>query len=321
MISIVTGSRIHFGLVRVSPFRSGVPRDARYGGIGLMTQRPGLTLRASPAKSWSAEGPLGSRALEFAQSLALALPRKDVQPLRFFTEGSVPEHRGFGTGTQLALAVARMVAQANEAGGFATGHLARILGRGTRTGIGVAGFERGGLLFDRGLTSEKDADSVLGRDFPESWRLVLFMPPGGHGLHGEAEQAAFEEMELDENSPVSNCERAAQLMEDTWAACDQDFKAFSEAVHEFNARVGEIFALRQGGIYAHPLTAEIIDWLLGQGIRGVGQTSWGPAGFAVAQDEESGRALVEGLRRRFNLDYSAVTLTGPANQGARIAVC
>jgi beta-RFAP synthase len=327
MISVVTGSRIHFGLARVLQSLHGWPGNisgyCRYAGIGLMTERPGLTIRASPAKNWSAEGPLGHRTLEFAQRLGPALCCDDIPPLHFSTEGSAREHRGFGTGTQLALAVARLVVLANEQAGITTGRLAQILRRGTRTGIGVTGFERGGLLFDRGGASEtSDPDSVLRRDFPESWRLVLFVPPGAYGLHGEVEQAAFEQMELDENRPVSSFEGTVRLMEDMWtAAGDQDFGAFSDAVHEFNARVGELFAWRQGGIYAHPLTAEIIENLRRQGIRGVGQTSWGPAGFAVAPDENYGRALAEDLQRRFKLDDSAVTLTGPANQGAKISVC
>src|SRR5262249_25466709 len=91
--------------------------------------------------------------------------------------------------------------------------------------------------------------------------------------------------------------------------------------YDFNMEVGRIFASMQGGIYGHPFTAEIIRFIRQEGIRGVGQSSWGPAGFAIVEDEEVGQSLASCLRKRFDLAETAVILTHAANQGAKVWVC
>src|SRR5208282_5500231 len=88
------------------------------------------------------------------------------------------------------------------------------------------------------------------------------------------------------------------------ALVEADLEAFGEAVHDFNARAGETFAAVQGGIYASPRGAEIVAFLRRSGIRGVGQSSWGPALFAVVEDDDRARALAEALRARFALNPS-----------------
>src|SRR6185437_1004041 len=60
------------------------------------------------------------------------------------------------------------------------------------------------------------------------------------------------------------------------ALVERDADAFGEAVYEFNARVGEAFAPVQGGVYASARIAELVAFVRGQGVRGVGQSSWGP---------------------------------------------
>ena len=68
------------------------------------------------------------------------------------------------------------------------------------------------------------------------------------------------------------------------ALIEKDLEVFGEAVYDFNARVGEAFAPVQGGIYADSRIADVIGFVRRQGARGVGQSSWGPAVFAVVDD-------------------------------------
>ena len=67
MLRIRTGSRLHFGLFSLGA----APR--LFGGVGLMIDEPGIQLCATPAREWSAEGPLSARVLEFARRFALRL--------------------------------------------------------------------------------------------------------------------------------------------------------------------------------------------------------------------------------------------------------
>jgi beta-ribofuranosylaminobenzene 5'-phosphate synthase len=102
------------------------------------------------------------------------------------------------------------------------------------------------------------------------------------------------------------------------ALVEHDIDSFGEALYEFNVRVGEAFAPVQGGVYASPHIAEMVAFIRAQNIRGVGQSSWGPAVFAVAADAERAEHLADQLRRRFSLPESAVWTTPACNHGAAL---
>src|SRR4051794_15902889 len=93
MIRVTTGSRLHFGLIGL-----GADAPRRFGGVGLMVERPGLSLRAEDAAEWSASGPLAERALGFARRFAANVGSD--RPQRLTVEQAPPEHVGLGTGTQ-----------------------------------------------------------------------------------------------------------------------------------------------------------------------------------------------------------------------------
>src|SRR5262249_14312178 len=100
------------------------------------------------------------------------------------------------------------------------------------------------------------------------------------------------------------------------AVVERDLEAFGEALYEFNRRVGESFAPVQGGPYAGPRVAELVAFVRGQGVRGVGQSSWGPAVFAVVGGEDRAADLAGRIRGRFGLDRGGVVVTQACNHGA-----
>ena len=160
MARVRTASRLHFGLLSLAGQTQAWP-DARgrallparsFGGVGLMVDRPGVEVSAAPAEEWSAEGPLAGRALEFARRFARSWrdeTGEEVPPRRLVVGRSAPEHAGLGTGTQLGLAVGRLLASACGLA-MSAPELARRVGRGGRSALGVHGFERGGLLVEAG---------------------------------------------------------------------------------------------------------------------------------------------------------------------------
>src|SRR4051812_19923501 len=99
-LRIVTPSRLHFGLLS---WGDEFPRQ--FGSVGLMIERPGLSIEAHTSDRWSAEGPLAKRAITVAQRVVETLSGegKGCEPLRIFIDHSPPEHVGLGTGTQLSL--------------------------------------------------------------------------------------------------------------------------------------------------------------------------------------------------------------------------
>jgi beta-RFAP synthase len=321
MIRVTAASRLHFGLFRMTASAGPEGRPGRrFGGVGLMVDAPGLRLDVHPAASWSAEGPLAERALGFAHRFAKTLPVDALPPQRVLIEQAPPEHVGLGTGTQLALAVARALAHAARQQGLDAAELARRVGRGERSALGIHGFARGGFLVEAGKRSADAVAPLVARmDFPEPWRLLLALPPGPSGLHGTAEQQAFQQLEVSDSTTLQTDALCRLVLLDALPAlAERDLHAFGETLHEFNARAGESFAEIQGGTYAGPRVAELVSFLRRQGIRGVGQSSWGPAVFAVTADENQAGWLVRLLRARFSFGANDVFIARACNQPASV---
>ncbi len=329
MTRVRTASRLHFGLFALPaeeltpgywPNALGQPvlPARRFGGAGLMVHAPGLRLRVAAAPAWSAEGPLAERALAFAQTFARTLP--SPRPQRLVIEHGPAEHMGLGTGTQLGLAVARALAAAHGLGDLGAAELARRVGRGRRSALGVHGFEEGGFLVEAGKRGGEPVAPLAARAaFPEAWRVVLVLPPWGRGLHGAAESQALGRLDA-ERWPLERTDALCRLvlLGMLPALAESDVAGFGEALYDFNRRVGEAFRPAQGGVYAHPRCAELVDCVRRQGVPGVGQSSWGPAVFAVTGDEDRAGHLARELRQAFGLAPEEVLVTQGCNGGAEV---
>ncbi len=200
--------------------------------------------------------------------------------------------------------------------------LAQRTGRGLRSALGVHGFAQGGFLVEGGKRTELGIAPLLARlVFPETWRIVVAIPPVTPGRHGDSEREAFRDLlaqhvRADHDATLCRLVLLGMLP----ALIEQDLDAFGEALHDFNARVGEMFAPVQGGTYAGPRVTELVAFLRAQGIRGVAQSSWGPAVAAVAADAGQAEHLVRLVRRQFALD-TEVFVTRACNEGATVNVC
>jgi len=162
--------------------------------VGAAVPSPSLLLEARPAPTLSAEGPDADRALEFARRFAghHGLAAADAAAHLVVHRG-IPAHSGLGSGTQLALAVARALAELRGLPTEVTA-LARAVGRGRRSAIGTWTFALGGFVLEGGRKGEDGAVApLLARlPLPGAWRCVVVVPRGKPGLTGEEEAAAFE---------------------------------------------------------------------------------------------------------------------------------
>jgi len=301
-------ARLHFGMLDL-----GGSLGRRYGGIGAAIEPPSVLLSAAPTATGSAgrllvipdpathEGLSDPHALEAAACAASAvLGHYGIsEGVAITVHRTLPAHRGLGSGTQVALAAARAVAEIFE---LATNsvQLAEIVGRGRRSAIGTHVFQHGGLVVEGGRREGYDHPApLLARvAMPELWRCVLVVPPAQAGVSGAAEAAAFAGLRA---PPVAEAERVAHLvlMALLPAAIEGDFATFGEALSEIQQVNGRWFAPAQGGPFAQGPSAAIISRLASWGATGVGQSSWGPAVYAVMPDPDATAALAGRIRAAF----------------------
>jgi beta-ribofuranosylaminobenzene 5'-phosphate synthase len=280
IVRVTTGSRLHFGLLRLPPSPEWPDDGTRYfGGCGLMIDEPGVVVRVERAAEWATAGPLAERALASAQRLTAALATDE--PFAIHIERAPPVHVGLGTGTQLEMAVATGVSRVLDRTDDAVA-LARILSRGRRSAIGVHGFARGGFLIDRGKRRPTEVAAVERLEFPDNWRIVVLTPNVETYWHGDRESAAFAAINR------SECPRMEELLTQAMAPAlrTRDLIAFGKALGEYNALAGEFFREFQGGRYADPIIQEIVNCLRGHGAGAAGQSSWGPTVFAIAASDD-----------------------------------
>ncbi len=312
-LRLSTPSRLHFGLLARGP---AAPRQ--FGGLGLMVDSPGLEIEATPSSSWTAEGPLGDRALRVAESVVSALGRGLARPtpLHFAMRRVPPEHVGLGTGTQLSLAVAKLVAASISLPRTCAADLASLCGRGVRSGVGLHGFDVGGLVVEGGHKIDGGIAPLLCRlDFPREWAVLVIAPRIAEGLHGAAEARAFAALPP---MPETETDRLCRLvlLGVMPAVAEVDLDGFGAALEEIQHRVGSWFAPAQGGVFASPRLATLVAWLRSEGLRGVGQSSWGPTIYGFTQEGPDWRgSLLDRLRDRFDLDGAGLWTTA-SRQGA-----
>jgi len=304
-------ARLHFGMLDL---RGDLGR--RFGGIGAAAPAPSLLLEATFAPALYAEGPDADRALEFARRCAAFHGRSLGARLRLHRV--IPAHAGLGSGTQLALAVARALAELHGLSTEVTA-LARAVGRARRSAIGTWTFAHGGFVLEGGRRDDGDhlAPLLAHLRMPAAWRCVIAVPRGARGLSGEQEAAAFARLAPPERREV---ERVAHLvlMQLLPALADADLPSFGAALAEVQRLTGGWFAAVQGGPFAPGETAELVRRLRDSGAAGVGQSSWGPAVYGLAPDAGAARELA--AQARSILGPGGVVFEGGFSAaGARIA--
>jgi len=327
MIAVQAPSRLHFGLFNLAvderwPNSEGeltVPAR-QFGGVGLMVQAPGVRVRVEPADSWVADGPLATRALNYAHALR---GTSSLKPQRILVESGSREHVGLGTGTQLALAIAHaLLPDVAFPWDVATARgIAGALGRGRRSALGIHGFLHGGFLVEVGKPpGVPGVAPLLARcEVPAAWRIVLVIPSAVQGLHGEKEREGFAALLKSATAlPTTDALCRLVLLGMLPALRQAEFGAFGEALYDFNRRVGDMFLPVQGGPYSHPVVADLVGFIRKQGVAGVGQSSWGPTVFAVLESEDRAQHLARTIREHFGLQTDEVIVTAACNHGATV---
>lgn len=309
LVAVTATARLHFGFLDPSG-RGKHP----FGSFGLSLDRPVTRITLERAQSFDANGPESERALRYLRAIAAGSDRGGGY--RLAIEEAIPPHAGLGSGTQLALAVGSAFA-ALEGMHLDAQEIAARLGRGARSGIGIATFAQGGVVLDSGPRQDSLPQLVRRIPFPDDWRVVLIFDPGARGLAGASETNAFEQLPGFPDADAATLRR--RITESAMPAlADADFARFCDEVGHLQSVMGAYFAPLQGGPYASPKVGAALNWLRGQGVSGLGQSSWGPTGFAFAASEAEGQALLRELRAEPRHRGLSFELARGRNDGAKI---
>lgn len=309
-VAVSAPARLHLGFLDIDG-----SLGRRFGSLGLSIMRPVTRLTIQTSMRTSVSGPEAARAGRYLSTMRRMLGLSDHH--RLVVEEASPAHSGLGSGTQIALAVSAGLRRLHGLPLDVRGDAER-LGRGGRSGVGIGLFEQGGLVLDGGRTDRSGPAPILVRHaFPEEWRVLLIHDREVDGIHGERELEAFADL------PAFSRSSAAHLchlvvMRALPGLVERDIAAFGSAITEIQAVVGDWFASAQGGRYASPRVARAVEILTEAGAASVGQSSWGPTGFAFAESIGHAGRLASRLKEAADLGGIEWEIVRANNRGATL---
>jgi beta-ribofuranosylaminobenzene 5'-phosphate synthase len=311
-VFVEAAARLHFGMLDL---RGELGR--RFGGIGAGVPTPSLLLEVARAAEGTLEahGPDGERAAGYARRVLAAHGVRQGATIR--VHHAIPPHAGLGSGTQLALAVARALAVLYDLPEDVR-QLAYVVGRARRSAIGTWTFAGGGFVLEGGRREGSDmvAPLLARLPFPPDWRCVVAVPRGAPGVSGEAETAAFARLVPPSAAEVEHVAHLV-LMGLLPSLAESDLPGFGSALTEVQRISGGWFAGAQGGAFAPGASAQLVEAMGDWGAAGVGQSSWGPAVYGIVASDSAAHTLAE--RVRSTLGRQGDVYVGPfANEGARV---
>ena len=319
MATVTTAARLHFGFQNLS-----LAHERLYGGVGLALKQPQLVVEADPADALHCEDdaaePYARRVLD-----VLDVPGAELRVRERF-----PRHVGLGSGTQLALATLIAVARAYDLTADAR-TVAPQLGRGGRSGVGVATFEAGGFVVDGGhpteqFTHEPPAEGdwdvppvVASHHVPADWRFLLVVPDTDPGQSGSDEDRSMRTA-IERADPGIGDQISALLTRRLLPAiATRSRREFGGAAARLGRLNGAWYADEQGGVYRPP-AGSIVDHLAdAPTVTGAGQSSWGPTVWGLTDTEGADEAKAAGYRALEATDVGGeVHVVAPRNTGASL---
>ena len=309
--SVEAPARLHMGFLDM-----GGSLGRKFGSIGIGINEIVTQVSIRRAEQLEVTGEDAGRAERAALDIAQALGQP--LPARIHVDRAIPHHAGLGSGTQMALAVGTALAKLHGLK-LTTADIAGIIGRGARSGIGIAVFDQGGLVLDAGRGPGTRVPPVISRlALPANWRFLIVLDQDETGLHGPGETRAFSELP---EFPATEAARLCHLllMRGLPAVMEDNIEAFGSVITDLQRSVGDHFAPAQGGRFTSPRVRDAMAFLAARGGVGIGQSSWGPTGFCLVNSPDRAQNLSSALQAAVGPDSALRCLIAtPRHSGATI---
>jgi len=309
-VIVTTTARLHMGFIDLNGSKGRL-----FGSLGLALDAPITKLTISKSKKTLIAGKNSHYVAKIVENIKNSL--KISVNFSIEIQEGIPEHAGLGSGTQMALAISAGINALCDLN-LTTAQLASLTNRGNRSGVGIGTFEYGGLVLDGGRkihleVRQPDNASQINNpqhtlqvppiiarhDFPQDWPILLIMDNNDQGVFGDAELQAFETLPPADLATAQALSHNV-LMQALPAIIEHDYAQFSEAIHALQLAAGNYFAVAQGGHYTSSKVAEILSYINAQGIICAGQSSWGPTGFAIFENEAVANKILNQLQQQFS---------------------
>ncbi|MBS0252029.1 MAG: GHMP kinase [Proteobacteria bacterium] len=309
-LRVTAPARLHLGFLDLNG-----EIGRRYGSIGIAIDRPSTDLTITPSTENSATGPESRRVMKLLRKYT---DDGNTGAYAVNIANAIPAHAGLGSGTQLALAVGAAIARL-QGRDLSPADLASMGERGARSGIGLEAFVSGGFIIDGGKgKTDRPPPLTLRTDFPKDWRIMLILDPNFSGVSGEAETTAFAGLPpFPEHQAAHICHLV--LMKLVPGLKELDIEAFGSAITEIQEIVGSHFASKQGGTpWTSQAVGELASRMRDLGATGIGQSSWGPTGFAFVDSQKAAERLYHSLGEDAKRDGLEILIIHGRNTGAGI---
>ena len=325
MMIIRTPARIHITLLDLNGSYGRID-----GGIGFSLQNPQFILESTQTesgvtvefdKSITDEEAIEECNLKIKQAYEDICNHFDLDMgFDFKVHNAFSAHSGFGSGTQIALATAKLICETVGIDKDSV-ELSSIVGRGGTSGIGTYGFEEGGFIADGGHSLKEKATflpssassacppPLIGRyEFPQEWDVLIAIPPYGLSIHDGEEVNLFQrfcplpQREVEQLSHIVFMNLIPAMLE-------KDIEEFGKCIDEIHKRGFQKAELTLYDERMHNLMQHLRD----NGAYGVGMSSFGPTIYSVV--DERNKESVLNATREFLGEDAPIFITKGQNSG------
>jgi len=281
--------------------------DRLYASVGVGIAEPRTVVEVEPADELRVSGLSADECKSFATRI---LDYYKLNGAKIDVRSVPPRHAGLGSTTQLSLSIATGITKAYGLD-VRPVELARVLGRGKQSAIGTYAFQQGGFIVEGGWGDNTTFPPLLLHyDFPEDWSFIIVIPES-RSFDETQELEVFEKLPTPQEKLVYEaCYRL--LLGMAPAVVEKNIRAFGENLTKLQEVVGAMFSEAQGGVF-QPHSAPLIEKLREMGAIGVGQSSWGPAVYALFDPEK--RETIERVLKEEILYGGSITESGGTMYG------
>jgi len=323
--TITTPSRLHFGLI---DFNGNLGRIDGGSGVAISSPRNVLSIKSGRTFHVNGSDPtyIEKIARGICDKLGKPLPDVDIT-----VEEEIPAHAGFGSKTQMSLALAYAICEEFDLPYHGVEGLARLVGRGGTSGIGVRAFEKGGFVLDCGhgfgegrekksclpssASKARPAPEVMRCNVPEDWRFILVTPLDDEGSHGQSEVDIFKtSFPIDEVEIGRVCR--VILMQMVPGILEKDIESFGSAIN----KIQEIGFKNIEVKLKSPLVPNMLTIMNNAGSYGSGMSSFGPTVYGLTNSNKNAykiRDVVSGYLDDLSIKHKC-WIAEPNNHGVSV---